>query len=214
MKTAVVIGSTGLIGAELVNQLQASPHYGSILLLNRRPSGYTQSKVSERIIDFNAPDLAGVTGEDFYCALGTTQRKAGSQAVQARIDYEYPVTIAALLRNQGVKRIGLVSSVGADAKAGRFYLRTKGRLEEAIVGLGFEKTVIARPSFLTGRRSEFRLGEESALFALKLLSPFMVGALRKYRGIPASAVARCLVQAVNSGTPGARVIESELQDAE
>ena len=209
MKTAIVIGSTGLVGSELVKQLQASPHYSSVVLLNRRPSGSAQPKVSERILDFNAPDLAGVWADDFYCALGTTLRKAGSQAAQRQIDCEYPTMIATSLRNQGVKRIALVSSVGADAKAASFYLRTKGRLEENIIGLGFEQTVIVRPSFLIGRKNEVRMGEEAAILLMKLLSPFMFGALRKYKGIEASKVALCMVKAANSGAVGVRFIESD-----
>lgn len=209
MKTAVVIGSTGLIGTELVRQLQASPHYRSVLLLNRRPSGHGQSKVAERIVDFDAPDLAGVSADDLYCALGTTRRKAGSEAAQYKVDYEYTAVIAARLRKQGVRRIALVSSVGAAPKATSFYLRTKGQLEETIIGLGFEQTVIVRPSVLIGRRTEFRMGEEAAILLLKLLSPVMVGGLRKYRGIEASLVARCLVRAANSGIPGVQLIESD-----
>lgn len=209
MKTAIVIGSTGLVGSELVKQLQASPHYRSVVLLNRRPSGYAQPKISERIIDFDAPNLAGILGNDFYCALGTTLRKAGSKAAQHKIDCEYPTLIATQLRSQGVKRIALVSSVGAEVKAVSFYLRTKGRLEENIVALGFEQTVIVRPSFLIGRRSELRTGEKLAILVLKLLSPFVFGTLRKYKGIEASKVAACMVKAANSGADGVRFIESD-----
>lgn len=209
MRTAIVLGSTGLIGSELVKVLQASPHYSSVLLLNRRPSGHVGSKVSEKIIDFGAPDLASITGDDLYCALGTTRRKAGSESAQYQVDYEYPALIAARLKAQGVNRIALVSSVGADAKAGSFYLRTKGKLEAAIIGMGFEQTVIVRPSVLIGPRAEFRLGEKAAILFLKLLSPLMVGGLRKYQGIEASTVANCLVRAACSGTAGVRFVESD-----
>lgn len=209
MKTALLLGSTGLIGSELVERLQAAPHYRSVVLLNRRPSGYRHSKISEKIIDFDAPDLRGVAGDDLFCALGTTIRKAGSQAALRKVDYEYPALFAARLKDQGVKRIALVSSVGANAKAASFYLRTKGQLEETIVGLGFEQTVIVRPSVLIGQRTEFRLGEEVAILLLKLFSPVMLGGLRKYKGIKASTVAAGLVRAVNPGIPGVRIIESD-----
>lgn len=209
MKTAIVIGSTGLVGTELVKELQASSDYSKIVLLSRRSVGFRDSKVVEKIIDFAAPDLAGVSGDDFYCALGTTRRKAGSVAAQYQVDYEYPVNIASRLRAQGVSRVFLVSSVGAKAGSSNFYLRTKGQLEDTIIKLGFEQIVIARPSFLIGRRPEFRTGEEVALRLMKLLSPLMVGTLRKYRGIEASLVARCLVRVAESGGTGVRYIESD-----
>lgn len=212
MKTAIVLGSTGLIGSDLVRLLERSPRYGSILLLNRRPSGHRHPKVSERVIDFDAPDLAGITGDDLYCAFGTTLRKAGSRAALHRIDCDYPTTIATRLRHQGVKRVLLVSSVGAKPGAASFYLRTKGRLEENIVGLGFEQTVIARPSVLRGRQGEFRLGEEAAILLMKLLTPIMVGPWKKYRAIEASTVARCLVQAAEVAGAGVRFLDyNEMQ---
>lgn len=209
MKTAIVIGSTGLVGTELVKQLKTSPHYRAVLLLNRRPSGFSQPKIAERIVNFEAPDLAGVAGDDFYCALGTTRRKAGSQAAQHKVDYEYPIAIATRLRDQGIKRAVLVSSVGADANASNFYLRTKGQLERSLIGLGFAHTVIVRPSFLIGKRAEFRRGEAAAIFLMKLLSPLLFGALRKYQGIEASKVARCLMMAANADAAKVRFIESD-----
>src|SRR5688572_16433341 len=104
MKTAIVIGSTGLIGSELVKQLQNSSQYSKVILLNRRAGNFSYSKVEERIIQFDAPNLNGVVGEDLFCAIGTTIRKAGSKAAQFRIDCEYPSTLAALLKPQGVKQ--------------------------------------------------------------------------------------------------------------
>jgi uncharacterized protein YbjT (DUF2867 family) len=207
MRTAIVLGSTGLIGSELVKLLQVSPLYDSVVLLNRRPSGQVHPKVSERIIDFDAPDLTGLRGDDLYCALGTTARKAGSQAVQHKIDCEYPTTLATQLKGQGVKRMLLVSSVGADAHAASFYLRTKAQLEKSLIDLRFEQTVIARPSFLLGRKWELRLGEEAAMVLMKLLSPFMRGSLQKYRAIEAGKVASGLIRSVESDVRGVRFID-------
>ena len=209
MKAAILLGSTGLVGSELVRLLAASPRYGSILLLNRRPLGHVDPKVSERIIDFDTPDLTDISGHDLYCAFGTTRRKAGSRAALQRIDCEYPTTIATHLREQGVERIFLVSSVGAKTGAASFYLRTKGRLERNIIGLGFTQTVIARPSLLLGEREEFRLGEQIAAVLMKLLTPIMWGSLRKYRPVAAINVARSLVQAANSRETGVKFIASD-----
>src|SRR5262249_40713620 len=82
MTTAAVIGSTGLVGTELVKVLLATPYYNSVLVLNRRPAAAAHPKLSEQIIDFDAPDLEGVFAEHLYCALGTTLRRAGSHAAQ------------------------------------------------------------------------------------------------------------------------------------
>lgn len=209
MKTAIVIGATGLVGTELVRILLASPDYASVLVLNRRPLNLTHAKLTERLIDFDAPDLTGITGDDFFCAFGTTLRKAGSKDAQRRIDCDYPTTIATLLKKQGVRRMFLVSSLGADVNARSFYLHTKGTLEENVIGLNFERTVIVRPSVLVGPRAESRRGEETAIRVMGFLSPFLRGPLGKYRPIEASTVARCLLQQTVSNASGLSIIESD-----
>lgn len=209
MRTAIVLGSTGLVGSELVKLLTGSDFYGSVLLLNRRASGHNHPKLSERIIDFDAPVLDGVRGEDLYCAIGTTLRKAGSKAAQFTIDCEYPTTIARLLREQGTKQMLLVSSLGADASASNFYLRTKGTLEQNLIGMRFETTVILRPSLLLGDRGEVRTGEAIAAAVMRVLSPLMIGALRKYRGVDARKVAERMVTEAKRASAGVRIIESD-----
>lgn len=209
MSTAIVLGASGLIGSELVSLLRASPYYRNVLLLSRRSSAAASDKIEERIIDFDAPDLSGITEGHLFCALGTTLRQAGSEAAQFRIDCEYPTAIATRLRTQGVQRMILVSSVGASTTASNFYLRTKGQLEANIIALGFESTSIVRPSLLLGPRKEFRAGEKVASVFMKLASPFMVGPLRKYHSIHASTVAASMVRLAERGTAGVRVVEYE-----
>lgn len=209
MTTAIVLGSTGLIGSELVRLLIDSPRHDTIVLLNRRPSGHAHAKITERIISFDTPDLVGISGDEFYCAFGTTRRKAGSAEAFQRIDCKYPTRIATLLRQQGVNRIFLVSSVGAKANDKNLYLRTKGQLEDNIIALGFTQTVIARPSLLLGHRDEFRLGEALATPLMRLLKPLMLGSLRKYRPVTGTTVARSLIEAATAHTSEIRVIPSD-----
>jgi len=209
MKTAIVIGSTGLIGSELVQHLQENPNYSMVILLNRRSSGVAHPKLTERIINFDAPDLNGIHGEDLFCAIGTTIRKAGSKEAQYKIDCEYPSTLAALLKAQGAKQFLLVSSIGADEQASNFYLKTKGQLEKNIRDLNFETTVIVRPSILLGKRKEFRLGEKIAIVLMQLLSPLMIGSFKKYKGVQAAKVASKMVELANAGLKGLHIIESD-----
>ena len=209
MKTAIVIGCTGLVGAELLKLLLADPGYRWVIVLNRRPAGVTHPKLIERILDFDRPELTDLEGNDFYCALGTTLRKAGSEAAQHTIDCEYPTAIATSLRKRGVRRIFLVSSLGANPHSRRFYLRTKGRLEENIIGLHFDRTVIARPSLLLGRRAENRRGERLAIVLMKMLAPVLRGGFARYRAVEASKVARCLVNHAALDASGLKIVESD-----
>jgi uncharacterized protein YbjT (DUF2867 family) len=127
------------------------------------------------------------------CALGTTIRRAGSQAAFAKVDHDYVVAFARLGRAVGTRHFGLVTSVGANPKARAFYLRTKGETEEDVKALGYERLDIARPSFLIGERAEARAGEGWGIRISKLIAPALVGPLSIYRPIEAAAVARALV---------------------
>ena len=209
MKTALVIGASGLVGTELCKQLLASSAYNQVILLNRKASGISHPKLSEKLINFDAPDLQGIMGDDVFCAIGTTLRKAGSKQNQFRIDCEYPTTLAALLKGQGFKRFLLVSSIGADANSGNFYLRTKGQLEKNIIDLGYDYICIARPSILLGDRKEFRAGEKFAIVLMRILAPLMLGPLKPYRPVQASRVAAALIREANSAKKGGDVLESD-----
>jgi uncharacterized protein YbjT (DUF2867 family) len=200
VRTALVIGATGLVGSHLVEKLCASDRYGKINILSRRPLRYENPKIEVRIIDFNRPDATQVTGDDVFCAIGTTIRKAGSKEKQYKVDCEYPAHLALIAKENGAQKFILVSSVGADAKSANFYLGTKGRLEEKLKALDYNKLVILRPSIILGRRREFRLGEKIGIAMVKLLRPLMIGSLKKYRGVEAAAIAGKMLEMAAQGT--------------
>lgn len=205
-KTALIIGASGLVGGHLLQQLLDHPAYREVVALVRRPLEITHPKLRQEILDFDQPDPAKIQGDELYCALGTTLKKAGSKEVQYRIDGIYPYEIGRIARQQGVKGYFLVSSVGANARTSNFYLKTKGELEERLKMLSFPKLVIVRPSFLLGNRTEFRLGEKVGIFLANLLKPIIP---KRYRGVQASAVAATLISAANRPLEGAVVLENE-----
>jgi len=206
MKTALVIGATGLIGRQLVELLLADNRYTTVIALTRKPLSLKHSKLKNIQFDFDNPDEQQVQGDELFCCLGTTIKKAGSQQTFHKVDYEYTLLSAQLAYKNGTKRIALVSSMGADKNARIFYNRTKGAIEEAIAAIGFEATFIARPSLLLGNRTEFRGGE---LVAKTLMKVFDFAIPRKYRAIDAAQVAKAMIVLMNSGKTGFHVIESD-----
>ena len=206
MKTALVIGATGLIGRQLVELLLADSRYITVIALARKPLTLKHSKLKNIQFDFDNPDELRVQGDELFCCLGTTIKKAGSQQAFYKVDYEYTLLSAQLAYKNGTKRITLVSSMGADKNARIFYNRTKGAIEEAIAAIGFEATFIVRPSLLLGSRTEFRLGE---VIAKTLMKVFDFAIPRKYRAIDAAQVARAMIVLMNSGKRGLNVIESD-----
>ena len=206
MKTALLLGATGLVGGCLLDQLLSDPRYDTVVALVRRPLNRQHPKLRQEILDFDHPDPALLRGDDLFSALGTTLRKAGSKETQYRIDCTYPYEIGKIARANGVRQYLLVSSVGADAGSSNFYLRTKGDLEEKIRALGFDTFVSVRPSFLLGNRAEFRLGERIGI-ALAQAFAFLIP--KRYRGVQAAAVAAVLIEKANAGLSGVVVVESE-----
>jgi uncharacterized protein YbjT (DUF2867 family) len=201
-KTAIIIGATGLTGTALLNQLLEHPAYNLVTVLVRREMPLQHPKLKQVIFNYDAPDASLIQGDDLFCAMGTTLAKAGSKEAQYKIDCTYPAEIGRLAKANGVKRYLLVSSVGADAHSSGFYLKTKGELEQKIQALGFERFVAARPSFLLGNREEFRFGERVGIVIAKIISPLLLGGLRKYKGIDVSDLASALIRMANDGKTG------------
>jgi uncharacterized protein YbjT (DUF2867 family) len=203
-RTALILGATGLVGKECVHQFSESPEFSRVVALTRRPLRVaTRRKVENHVVDFERLDEAP---EHFrvshvVCALGTTIKKAGSQATFRRVDHDYPVAAARLALAQGAQHFLLVSALGANPRSRVFYNRVKGDVEQAIRALPYRSVTIARPSILLGEREETRVGETIG----KILSTF---APRRIRAVPARDVAAALLRSALEDALGIRVIES------
>jgi uncharacterized protein YbjT (DUF2867 family) len=208
-RSAVVAGGTGLVGGALLQLLGGDPAYHRVTSLVRRevpaPSGVGLRVVNfERLDEVVLPEV-----DDAFCCLGTTRRAAGSAAAFRRVDLDYVVAFARLAKRAGAVRFLLVSSLGASSSSRLLYPRTKGEGEAAVSAIGFTTVVIVRPSFLVGARAHERPGEAVALRVGRLFQPLLIGPLRKYAPVDATAVARTLVRAAATAPAGVMVIESD-----
>src|SRR3954465_11547096 len=150
-RTVALAGATGLVGREILRGLVADPSVSAIHVLGRRALEATP-KVLSYVVDFRAlPALPHL--DEVYLALGTTIKVAGSQEAFRAVDYEANLAVARAALAAGAKRAGLVSAMGASARSGIFYNRTKGEIEDALAALPFTGLVIARPSMLAGDRA-------------------------------------------------------------
>lgn len=208
-KTAILLGASGLVGGFCLQALLADSGYGRVTLLSRRELAMApHPRLTHKTVSFeklSAGDFAG--GDDIFCALGTTIRKAGSQEAFRRVDLEYPLAAAKMARQAGAGQFVLVSSVGADPASKNFYLRTKGELEQEIGKLGFRAVHVFRPSLLLGKRPEFRLGERVVQAIAPPLTFVMIGGLRRYRAIRAAAVGKAMAGAAQQGQSGTFIHE-------
>ncbi|UXI65870.1 nucleoside-diphosphate sugar epimerase [Tahibacter amnicola] len=149
-RVALIAGATGLVGRQILEGLLADPGVGAVHSLGRRNPA-PHPKLTAHSVDFAAlPALP--PADEVYLALGTTIRVAGSQEAFRAIDYDANLAVATAAVAAGAKTLGLVSSMGADARSSIFYSRVKGELEDAVAALPFTGRVIARPSLLLGNR--------------------------------------------------------------
>jgi uncharacterized protein YbjT (DUF2867 family) len=208
-KTAVLFGATGLTGAHLLGMLARDEGYEKITVFARSDPGIESDKVECIITELDDLEMheAKIRGNEVFCCLGTTIKKAGSKEMFRKVDLEFPEKIASIASKNQVPAFLVVSSIGADPQSSNFYLRTKGEMEEYVLKTPFEKVVILRPSMLLGKRSELRVMEEVVKLIAIPLRFILRGKFRKYRPIEAERVARVMVEIAN--TPkGKSILES------
>lgn len=211
MKTALIIGSTGLIGAQLLEFLLESTVYEKVIVFVKRDSGIQHPKLRQHIIAFDKPETYKelVIGDDFFCTIGTTIKNAKSQDAFRKVDFEYPKAFATIALQNDVKQFFLISSLDALATSTNFYLKTKGEIEDFLKNCSFESTVILRPSLLLGKRKEFRLGEKIGAFFMKIFSFLFIGNLKKYKAIESKDVAKAMFNIAQQNYKGFHIIESD-----
>jgi uncharacterized protein YbjT (DUF2867 family) len=210
-RTAILLGATGLVGGHCLKLLLEHDAYNHVISLGRRKAGREDEKLEEHLIDFEQLDdyAQFFQGDDLFCCLGTTIKKAGSQAAFRQIDFTYVKESARVASAKGVGQFLLVSALGASPGSSIFYNRTKGEVEEAVAKLPFRGVQIFRPSLLLGKRTEARAGERVAEKTLKLFSFLLVGSLRKYRAVQAGAVAGAMIKVALEQPAGVNVFESD-----
>ena len=209
-KTALLFGSTGLVGSELMKTLLNSPRYSHVCIFVRKIIDLNHPKLEQVLIDFDNPETIekSIKGDEIFICLGTTMAKAGSKAAFYKVDYTYCHNIAAIASKNKVKNIMLISSMGASVDSMIYYSKVKGEIERDISRLSFDSVNIIRPSLLLGDRSEHRLGEKIFSVISRWLSFVYVGPLKKYAAIQASKVAKAMEQIADLKKTGIHIYES------
>jgi uncharacterized protein YbjT (DUF2867 family) len=208
IKTIVILGATGMVGQQLLNQALASECVHRVIAPTRKALP-EHPKLENPIVDFeNLPNSASWLKSDaVLCALGTTIKQAGSKQQFRHVDYDFVMHAAELARAAGTSCFVLNSSLGADASSGNFYLKVKGELERDLTALEFRSLTLIRPSLLdAGSRPESRPGEQIGLWFSKRLSLIIP---KRYQPIATENVARAMLQAAFNVKPGTHFVESE-----
>ena len=179
MKTALVFGSSGLIGGHLLYQLIKNDNYNKIKLFVRSETSINGPKQ-------NSPD------KNEY----------------QKVELEIPKKIAEIAKANLVNSFIFISSIYANPKSSGDYVKFKGLVEEELKKLNFSNLGILRPSFLMGDRKENRVGEKIGVLTFRLLSPLLLGPLKKMRPINSEKVAKAMIKIANENL-GKTIFESD-----
>ena len=210
MKTALLFGSSGLIGGHLTKQLIENSSYSKVKLFVRSDPKINDPKIEVIKTDFNnlQNHKDEITGDDCFFCIGTTKQNAPDKDEYRRIEYNIPVEIAKIAKSNSINSFVYVSSGFADPKSSGVYLKNKGDVEQELKSLNFLKLGIMRPSFLIGDRKEKRIGEKIGIFIFKLISPFFLGPLKKMKPIHSEKVAKAMIKIANENL-GKTILESD-----
>ena len=209
-KSALIAGSTGLIGSALLQLLLEENHYEHVISISRRSTGVNHPKLKEVITSFDR--LSNVKedliADDVFICLGSTMKKAGSKDAFEKYDYAYPLEIATIALENGAQQVSIITALGANSESPFFYNRVKGDLEKAMASLDYKSVNMLRPSLLLGERDENRMTENIAQSFYKALGWAFVGPISKYKAVEGSSVARAMLQVAKENKNGVNIFDS------
>lgn len=204
----LVLGATGLVGSRTLKLALSNEAFSEVVAPTRKPL-----PPEERLVNPVGPRLEAFASalnsyelDAVICALGTTQKIAGSKQAFRHVDYELPVAFGKAAHAAGVQTYAIVTAMGASADSMIFYSRTKGEVERDIQQIGFQSLTICRPSLIGGERHETRTAESVGLMLTRFLTPVLP---KKFRVNPADVIAAALIEAVIVAKTGCRWIYAE-----
>ncbi len=209
MKTALIFGSSGLVGGQLLNKLIQNNNYNKIKVFVRSDPQIKDLKLEIIKTDFNNLEnhRDDIKGDDCFYCIGTTKQNSPDKNEYRRVELDVPKQVAQIAKSNLVNSFVFVSSGYANPNSSGDYLKFKGLVEEELKKLNFSKLGIMRPSFLIGNRKEKRVGEKIGIFLFKILSPLFLGPLKKMKPIHSEKVAKAMIK-ISSGDFKQYVFES------
>jgi len=213
MKTAIILGATGLTGGYLLNDLLKDSNYNKVILFSRSSIGIKHEKIEEHLIDLMKLEnyKKDFVADEVFCCIGTTKSKTPNKETYKKIDFGIPVTAAKLCRENGIETFLVISALGADANSSVFYNKVKGEMQHQVLEQGIPNTYIFQPSLIAGDREEKRFFEKLAIKGFKIFNPLLIGSLKKYRSIHPKTIAKAMHICADKGFSKILIESDEIQ---
>lgn len=151
----LILGSTGLVGNEVLKKLVENKSVESITTITRSKVEIENEKIKQVVLPLDQWFTDSNNFKDIDVAIssfGTTRAAAGGIDNFKRIDYGTNLDFAKACKSQEVSKFILVSTGMANPNSMFPYLRIKGELERDIEALGFDDYFFLRPGGLIGKR--------------------------------------------------------------
>lgn len=189
--TALIFGSTGAVGSQILATLLGSSAGTSVITISRRAPPSQASSNFHPIIEADSekwnplmPTLSPQPSVVFN-AIGTTIASAGSVAKQWAIDHDLCVENARAAKATGVKTYVYCSSAGTSGKLSPFaltpYAKMKRGLETNVKELEFELAIILRPGMILGRETPKNKWLEDIFHGMKMFGQSCQDKWGKYK---------------------------------
>lgn len=202
---ALILGSTGAVGKEILKQLLMDPDCEKVYTIGRRKPTTVHDKLTSFEVDLDRlTELPDMDADTLFVAFGTTLKVAGSKENQKRIDVEIPSKIMDLASKRGIKKCGLVSALGVSENSPFFYSRMKAELDRNARSTNFDHLVLIKPSVLDSNRTESRFGEKISIVIGNLIAK--TGLINSYKPVKVEAVANALIQGLKKEGKGVEEI--------
>lgn len=213
MKTAIILGATGLTGGILLEKLLQDADYRKVIIFTRRSVGFKNPKLEEHIIDlFELESYAELfKADEVFCCVGSTKAKTPNEEVYKKVDYGIPFSTAKLCKRNNIPKLLIISALGADPDSRFFYNRTKGEMERDVLAEKPNGTYIFQPSLIGGERDEKRFFEAVWKKFMKLGNHLLLGPLKKYKSIHSEKIAEAMIWVAEKGYSEVRIESDEIK---
>ena len=194
---AVIIGATGAVGREILEEVLEKDFYKKVYVLGR--SSITRlgdnEKLEKIVVDFENLEFETniLNNADVFAALGTTIKIAKTKENQRKIDLDYTINFAKICEGR-VRSFNVVSAVGANRKSKSFYSSLKGELEEQLQKMNLGTLRIYRPSLLIAKRVDKRRMEGFFIKLSPMLKFILHGKFKKYSPIEVGLLGKEIVR--------------------
>ena len=214
MKTAIILGATGLTGSLILQLLLKDNRYKKIKLFSRSASGVVHPKIVEYLGDIIHLETFknDFIADEVFCCIGTTKSKTPDKELYKKIDFGIPTKAAKLCKENGISTLVIISALGANSKSNIFYSRTKGEMEDGVIQLQIPKTHILQPSLIGGKREDKRIGEWIFKQLMKVANLVMAGPLKKYKSIDPKYIAKAMVWLANNDFSNKRIQSHNIRE--